>query len=255
MYQPKISIIIASKNALAPLLQTLDNLHQQRYPKLEVIVVDGNSDDGTKEALSQLSDKVTRWVSERDKGISDAFNKGLNMATGDFINFQGAGDTLFSSTVLEDIFSDIDENVSVVCGRVQRLSEDGCHPLWVSPKHRSYFNPMSLLFKMALPHQALFVHRRFFERFGQFDNQYKFAMDYELLLRAYFSFPKTVVKNTIVANWRAGGVGAHRIFEIFDEYHAIKQKHKVATPFMLFLIDAFNRFKYLVKAKLLRMAY
>lgn len=255
MVQPNISIIIATKNAKSLLEQTLENLHQQHYPNFEIIVVDGNSDDGTREVLDNNSDKVTRWVSEPDAGISDAFNKGLKMATGDYINFQGAGDFLASPTVISDLFSGVDLKADLVCGRVLRVKEDGITPIWASPEHPRQFHHQSLLLRMSLPHQALFTHRRFFERYGNFDATVRFAMDYELLLRAYHSFPHTVLKNIIVAHWRAGGVGTNRIHEIFDEYHAIKKKHHVANRGVLNAIDAFTRLKYCIKAKFLRLAY
>lgn len=255
MYQPKISIIIATKNAKSLLMQTLDNLFDQRYANLEIIVIDGNSEDGTSEVLKNNSDKVSKWISERDNGISDAFNKGLKLATGDYINFQGAGDTLTSPHVLSELFSNLDPSYDLVCARVLRVEEDGVTPIWTSPKHPSQFNPRSLLFKMSLPHQALFTHRRFFERYGYFDCNVRFAMDYELLLRAYPHFPKTHLNNAIVANWRAGGVGTNRITEIFDEYHKIKMQHNVAKPCVLKAIDAFTRFKYELKAKWLKVAY
>lgn len=248
MYQPNLSIIIATKNAKTLLMQTLDNLHELRYPKLEIIVIDGNSEDGTREVLKQNGHKVSKWISEPDLGISDAFNKGLALATGDYINFQGAGDSFTDPDVLSELFAGVASDVDLVCARVLRVEEDGATPIWVSPTHPTEFNPRSLLFKMSLPHQALFTHRRFFDRYGKFDCDVRFAMDYEILLRAYHHFPKTVLKNTVVAKWRAGGVGTNRINEIFEEYHAIKTKHKVANPWLLHAIDKFTHFKYRIKS-------
>ncbi|MCS5712303.1 glycosyltransferase [Candidatus Berkiella aquae] len=255
MFQPSVSVIIAVKNAKAYLAQTLASIRAQCYPLLEVIVIDGASTDGTLDVIRENHDLIHCVISEPDKGISDAFNKGLRQATGDYINFQGAGDVFYAPGCLTQLFHSLDDSYQLICGKVERVEEDGVTPLWVAPKHIKPFNKKSLLFKMSLPHQGLFTHRCFFEQFGSFDLKVRFAMDYELLLRAYEEFPKTIIKDVFISRWRAGGVGAHRIMEIFDEYHRIKKQHRVASTMALQAIDAFTRLKYLIKDKLLKMAY
>lgn len=254
-FQPKISIIVAVKNAKELLAATLQSIRGQQYQPLEVVVIDGNSTDGTQAVVDLNQDIVSSYVSEPDQGISDAFNKGLNRATGDYINFQGAGDVLYAPDCLQKVFRDLDASYKLVCGKVLRVKENGIDPLWIAPHQTNKFKSSSLLFKMSLPHQGLFTHRSFFEQFGQFDLHTRFAMDYELLLRAYDLFPKTVVKNVLVSKWRAGGVGSNRILEIFDEYHRIKMQHQIAPPLILKTIDKWNRLKYQIKAKWLRLPY
>lgn len=254
LYQPKISIIIAVKNAKSQLVETLQSIRQQTYPFLEIIVVDGGSTDGTIDVIDENADLINIKISEPDNGISDAFNKGLRRASGDYINFQGAGDTLFSENCISRLFDGLDQSYELVCGKIIRVEEDGVTPLWVAPKHHSFCRHR-LLFKMALPHQGLFTHRRFFEQFGEFDKNVRYAMDYELLLRAYHQFPKTIVKDILVSRWRAGGLGANRIFDVLDEYHRIKVMHSVASIPVLKIIDKLNRFKYILKSKWLKLAY
>lgn len=254
MNAPTISIVIAVKNAKSLLADTLKSIRMQHYPNLEIIVVDGASTDGTIDTIKKNQDIISRYVSEPDKGISDAFNKGIKLATGTYINFQGAGDTLYSSNAIAQLFENVPDTTQLVCGQVTRVKEDGITPIWIAPKTVKPFNPISLLFKMSLPHQALFTHKDFFKTFGLFDETVRFAMDYDLLLRAYHQFPKTVVKPVMISNWRAGGVGSNRITEIFDEYHRLKQKYKIASSIVLNFIDAFTRTKFWIKSKL-RIAY
>ena len=253
-FQPKITIIIAVKNAKDLLAETLSSIRSQVYQPIEVVVIDGNSTDGTQKIIEENRDIIPYFVSEQDEGISDAFNKGLKLATGDYINFQGAGDLLYAPDSLSKLMEGCTNHDILICGKVMRVQENGITPIWIAPKNKR-FNLNSLLFKMPLPHQGLFTHRSFFEQFGVFDKKVKFAMDYELLLRAYHQFPKTVMKSVIVSKWRAGGVGSNRIFDIFDEYDRIKKQHKVASKSTLWMLDRYSRLKYILKAKILRLSY
>lgn len=252
-FAPFISVIIAVKNARSLLAQTLDSIRALNYSNLEVIVIDGNSTDGTL-TLIQNSDVIDQYVSEPDKGISDAFNKGLQRANGEYINFQGAGDLLHPNG-MRDLFADLNDSYQLICGKIVRVEEDGVTPIWLAPQNFKPFNPRSLLHKMSLPHQGLFTHRQFFEKFGSFALDVRFAMDYELLLRAFHQFPKTIVKDVLISSWRAGGVGQNRIDAVLSEYHRIKKQHRVSHPFHLAVIDKFSRLKYQVKTKILRKAY
>lgn len=255
MFQPSVSIIIAVKNAKEHLRQTLASIQQQRYLPLEIIVIDGGSTDGTLDVIRENQGIIQSVVSEPDRGISDAFNKGLKLANNEYINFQGAGDTLYHPDCIQNLFIDLDSSYRLICGKVVRVQEDGVTPIWIAPRRIVPFDKKSLLLKMSLPHQGLFTHRSFFEQYGGFDLSVRFAMDYELLLRAYAHFPKTMVKDVIVSRWRAGGIGSNRMMEIFDEYHRIKCQHQVAHKATLKVIDVFTRAKYVIKDKILKMAY
>jgi len=243
---PSVSIITAVKTAAAHLQETLDSIRAQDY-SLEVIVIDGASTDNTLAVIHANKDIITRYVSEPDKGISDAFNKGVQRATGEYINFQGAGDTLYSPECIRMLFSDLDASYVLVCGRIVRVALDGTTPLWVAPRKIKPFRVQSLLLRMALPHQGLFTHRSFFEKHGIFDPNVQFCMDYDLLLRAYHQFPKTILKEIIVSRWREGGIGTHREKEVFDEYHQIKKRNQVASDATLWMINKYIRAKFCLK--------
>ena len=103
---PTVSIVTVTYNANALVENTLDNIRKQDYPNKEIIVIDGNSTDGTTDIIKSCAARgsVTKWISENDNGIYDAMNKGVNMATGEWIIFMNAGDYFASDNVLSQIF-------------------------------------------------------------------------------------------------------------------------------------------------------
>ena len=101
---PKVSIITVTYNNKDNLLKTISNIGTLEYDHLEYIIVDGGSSDGTVEVLQSHQDIINRWISESDKGIYDAMNKGLSMATGDYVWFINAGDLIYQKNILNDIF-------------------------------------------------------------------------------------------------------------------------------------------------------
>jgi glycosyltransferase involved in cell wall biosynthesis len=244
--QPLISIITAVYNGDKYLEQTIQSIINQTYENIEYIIIDGGSTDGTLDIIKKYEDKINYWVSEKDKGISDAFNKGVKIANGDYINFQGDGDGFVSSDALEKVFQDINLTEDIfVSARIKRVDVDG-YELFVS-KYMDKFNPKTLLFRMSMPHQGLFTHRNYFKKYGLFDVNNTFCMDYDHLLRSYNNFPKVVTKDIIVAKWRADGLGNGRTLEIFKEYDKIKRDNKIASPLILDYVKYWTLFKYYAK--------
>lgn len=244
--KPLISIITVVYNGEKYLEETISSVLNQTYDNVEYIIIDGGSTDGTLDIIKKYEDKIDYWVSERDGGISDAFNKGVKVAHGEYINFQGDGDGFYAPDALEKVFENIDTKEDVlISAKIQRIDENGEH-LYVS-KYMRKFNKKSLLFRMSMPHQGLFTHIIYFKKYGFFDVNNIFCMDYEHLLRAYKEFPKVVTKDTIAARWRADGIGNGRILEIFKEYDKIKRDNKVANTLLLDFIKYWTLFKYYVK--------
>ena len=243
----KVSIIIAVFNGETFLKGTIKSILNQNDENLELIVIDGGSSDNTIEIIKSFDSPKIKWISEPDKGISDAFNKGIKLATGDYVNFQGDGDGFINNSSISDLFSNLDlKEKPIVCGNIQRIDING--KLIYKTKIKKRFNKKSLLFKMSLPHQGLFIPREFFSKYGEFDLNNKYCMDYELLLRSYNNFPKVITKDLVVSNWRADGLGEGKTLEILKEYHKIKLKNKVARKPLLVVIHIYSIFKYYLKS-------
>jgi len=244
--KPKVSIILSVLNGKAHIYNTIQSILNQNYQNKELIVIDGGSKDGTLDILRKHSNKI-KWISESDKGISDAFNKGIKLATGDYINFQGDGDGFIHENVLTEIFQNKTvKKDQIICGNIKRIDKKG--NILFTTRLKENFRKTSLLFKMSLPHQGLFMPRSFFDKYGLFDLNTKFAMDYELLLRAYKSFPEVVIINSQIAYWRADGLGEGKTLKVLEEYLRIKKKNKVENSFLLNMIYLFDVSKYVIKS-------
>jgi glycosyltransferase involved in cell wall biosynthesis len=242
-----ISIIVAVFNGEKLLSETINSIVNQSYCNFELIIIDGGSTDKTIEIIKSFKSPLIKWISETDNGISDAFNKGIKLSTGDYINFQGDGDGFINSTSLSDLFSNLDlKQRPIVCGNIQRIDIDG--NILYKTKIKKRFDKKSLLFKMSLPHQGLFIPKEFFAKYGEFDLNNKYCMDYELLLRSYNNFPKVITRDLVVSNWRADGLGQGKTLEILKEYHKIKLKNKVASKSLLVVIHIYSIFKYYLKS-------
>ena len=246
MYNPKISIITVVYNGEKFLEETIKSIINQTYENVEYIIIDGGSTDATVDIIKKYEDKIAYWTSEPDKGISDAFNKGVKVASGDYLNFQGDGDGFVSDDALEKVFQDIGKKQDILIStRISRVDKNG-RELFIS-KHIESFDKKSLLFRMSLPHQGLFTHKSYFKKYGLFDVDNTFCMDYDHLLRSYHNFPKVVTKDIVVAKWRDDGLGNGRTLEIYKEYDKIKRDNKVANGFILDCIKYWTLVKYYVK--------
>lgn len=244
--KPLISVITAVYNGEKYLEQTIKSIINQTYDNIEYIIIDGGSTDGTVDIIKKYEDKLTYWVSEKDKGISDAFNKGVKVSKGEYINFQGDGDGFCSNDALEKVFDSINSVEDIfVSAKIQRVDVDG-NEMFIS-KHVDKFDPKSLLFRMSLPHQGLFTHKSYFQKYGLFDVNNTFCMDYDHLLRSYHEFPKVFTKDIVVARWRDDGLGNGRTLEIFKEYDKIKRDNKIASSLVLDAVKYWTLFKYYVK--------
>lgn len=244
-----ISVVTVVMNGRKYLEQTIQSVSRQSYQSISHVIVDGGSTDGTLDIIRKYRRVLGCWISEPDSGISDAFNKGIRLCKDGYIIFLGAGDYFVDEHVVANIFNALYEEPELICGRVQRVSDSPVKEvLWVSPSWpSSKFNKRSLLFRMSLPHQGLFTHKRFFAKHGLFDETCRYAMDYDLLLRAYKDFPEVKLVNSVVSAWRAGGVGQDKTADVLKEYDALRRKNSVSPGWVLWLINWFSIGKYFLR--------
>jgi glycosyltransferase involved in cell wall biosynthesis len=208
---PKISVILAVFNAEKYLEQALASIFHQSYDQTELVVIDGGSTDRTIEILKKQEGQIYYWVSEPDKGIYDAWNKGVRESTGDWLCFIGSDDYFWNEGVIAAMVPHLEEaarqKIRYVYGKVAQLTEaDGrLIQLLGEPWAASRAKFRSV---MPVAHCGSFHHRDLFTRHGAFDASFKIAGDYEFLLRE-FKDPQNqavYVDQVTVVGMRAGGI-------------------------------------------------
>lgn len=182
----KISIVTITYNAEKVLERTLDSVRSQTFCDIEHVIVDGASKDGTQELIKnyelQVTDYKVRLVSEPDKGIYDAMNKGLRLATGDYVVFMNAGDTFHESTTLENIAKTAAEDVAVLYGDTDIVDMEG---RFLRKRHLSVPNHLtwrSFRQGMLVCHQAFYA-RLDIARDIPYDLQYRHSADVDWCIR------------------------------------------------------------------------
>lgn len=185
---PRISVITATYNAAGQLPHTIRSLREQTSRDFEWIVVDGNSDDGTQELLRDSGDVITRWISEPDRGIYDAFNKGVKLARGEWLIFLGAGDELAGPNVVAECIGQlarVGSDATIVYGRQILLSPLERTPVETIGVPWAQMRGKWDIGRPALPpHGATFQHKRLFDGVQPFDLRFPIASDSHFLLRA-----------------------------------------------------------------------
>jgi glycosyltransferase involved in cell wall biosynthesis len=202
----KISIITIAYNSASTIEDTIRSVVSQNYTNKEYVIVDGLSKDDTKEIISRYAEHIPVFVSEKDKGIYDAMNKGVRLATGDIIGILNSDDFYADENVLSEVASIFEktgcDGLYADLVYVNRHLSDKVIRTWVAGEyHHGKF-----LKGWMPPHPTFFVKREFYEKYGTYSLELKSASDYELMLRfihkhqikmAYL--PRTIIK------MRAGG--------------------------------------------------
>lgn len=182
----KISIITSTYNSEKTVKDTFDSILNQTYKDIELLVIDGKSKDNTLEIVRQYEKKFQgrlKYISESDKGIYDAMNKGIRMATGDVVGILNSDDLYMDNKVLEDIANTfIHENIDAVYGNLIFVEENDTTKV-VRTWKGSQYKPESFLNGWHPAHPTFYVRREVYEKYGVFDISFNVSADFELMLR------------------------------------------------------------------------
>lgn len=213
---PKISIITVCFNSEATIRDTIESVLHQSYPNIEYLIIDGGSTDDTLKIIAEYGTKISRVVSERDRGIYDAMNKGIHLASGEIIGILNSDDVYMDTNSVKVLVSPIIQDSSdasfadLVVVSLGDLNEvvryyDSC-----------YFSPKKFRFGWMPAHPTFFIKKSCYEAAGDYSLNYKIAADYEMLIRllliygfTYTYIPKPLIKMrlggassaSLVRNW------------------------------------------------------
>ncbi len=248
MSNVKISVITVNLNNRAGLERTIASVRSQSLPA-EFIVVDGGSTDGSTDLIKQAS--PDKWVSEKDKGIYDAMNKGIDLSTGDYLLFLNSGDTFFSKEVIAG-FSKAATGRKIIYGNSE-IIDKGKRSLLVPPSSPD----LNFWYRKTLNHQAVFMQRNVFSEYGKFNTAYRICADFALLLKVFAKEPATFqhINETVCIYDQSGFSAAPANYDAMlaereeilkrtlseGELKSMKNNYRSALPFkqrmLLFIYD------------------
>jgi glycosyltransferase involved in cell wall biosynthesis len=202
---PEISVITVVLNGATTLTATLQSVFGQDHSLYEYIVVDGGSTDATISILQAYSTSIDQWISEPDRGIYDAMNKGLSMARGNWVYFLNCGDTLISPDVLSQASQQLRRcRKHILAGSV--LAHIDSNRTTVFPLRKPQTATARALFASRFCHQALFVRRTEYIRAGCFDLRYPHFADFDICWRIIAESGGFHSIDLMIANFDLGGV-------------------------------------------------
>lgn len=231
----KLTIIIATYNAGKCLPRALDSIIKLDVPNWECLIVDGASKDNTLSVVADYELKCSniRHISEPDKGIYDAFNKGWQNAKGDWIFYLGADDEILQDGFKEICnYLEVDDNVAIVSGGVNRIRKDG--------SVKSFYTN-----GFIGSHQSMLTRKSVIQTLNGFDLNYKILADYDLIKRIEANNYKIVNCHSLLANFYAGGTAdsINNSFKVFKEKYRILKTNRVCMfPFVRSFTDCVKTF-------------
>ena len=234
----KISIITITYNSEATLEETIKSVISQNYPDLEYIIVDGLSQDGTLDIVEKYREHISVVISEKDNGISDAFNKGIRAATGDVIGIINSDDLLMPDA-LNKVAAMMEEDTDVVYGKAYRLYEDGSTRPYL-PRDLKIFT-----YKMPLVHPSTFVKKSAYEKHGVFNVDYRYCMDRAVLYKMYQGGAKFQYIDEFLTYYRMGGKSDNQYWN-----GTLKEGERISidfgmNPLKAKLITVYKKFRYI----------
>lgn len=219
----KFSIITVCYNPGDKIKTAIESVLSQYYPDIEYIIIDGGSTDGTVELVKSYGDKINTFISEPDKGLYDAFNKGINLATGEVIGFVNADDLLANSAILSKVAAEFAKSgADALYGDVFFVDKNNFDKIvrfWKSGQ----FTPIQLKYGWMPPHTALFVKRDIYKKTrlknGEyFDTSLKVASDYDFMMRLLSKMQiKVIYLPVVLIKMRLGGISNKSLKNIIQK--------------------------------------
>jgi glycosyltransferase involved in cell wall biosynthesis len=223
---PKLSVITIVYNNVKDIERTMLSVLNQTYRNIEYIVIDGGSKDGTAEVIHKYKSRLAQFISEPDNGIYDAMNKGLALATGDYVLFMNSGDEIYAPETVTEVFETA-ASADIYYGETEMYNEQ-----WESLGQRRHcapevFNWTSFRYGMSVGHQAIYVKRSLAQ---PYDLKYKYSADIDWIIKAAKNASSIVNTHMYVAKYLIGGMSKKKHFASLRERFRIFSKYYGLIP-------------------------
>jgi len=234
---PTLSVITIVYNNARDIERTMLSVLQQSHPNIEYIVIDGASNDGTTDIINLYKSRMARFISEPDKGIYDAMNKGLSLATGDYILFMNSGDEIYDKETVTKVFSTA-QNADIYYGETEMYDQN-----WESLGRRRHkipenFNWKSFKYGMSVSHQAIYIKRSLA---APFDLGYKYSADIDWIIKSAKKAVNIVNTQMYVAKYLVGGISKQKHLD------SLRERFQIFNKYYGFLPNLFNHFFIAIK--------
>ena len=235
--KPVLSVITIVYNNVRDIERTILSVLNQTYDAIEFIVVDGASNDGTLDILNSYKHRMAKFVSEKDNGIYDAMNKGLNLATGDYVIFMNSGDEFHANNTVDKVFGS-SPDADIYYGETEMVNEE--RQSLGRRRHNApdNFTWRSFKYGMSVSHQAIYIKRVLVE---PYDLKYHLSADIDWIIRAAKKAKKIVRVDGYVAKYLVGGMSKTKHRQSLLERFDIMKSHYGLIPTLFnHTIIAFN---------------
>lgn len=253
----KISIITVCYNSSLTILDTINSVNIQTYPYIEHVFIDGNSNDGSVEIIKNNCIREKKIISEKDKGLYYAMNKGVKMATGDIIGILNSDDIYANNNVISSVINNIKKfKVDSLYGNLVYTKSDNLNKIVRYWKSGPYKRKNFLLGWMP-PHPTFFIKKKIYTKYGKFNTELKSSADYEIMLRFLYKHKiSTIYLNQILVKMRSGGHSNKNIFSRLkgnkEDRLAWKLNEIEPLPFTFLLKPSLKIFQFILKPSLIK---
>lgn len=236
-FNPTLSIITVVYNNVRDVERTMLSVLRQTYANIEYIIIDGASTDGTLAIIQKHQNRIARLVSEKDKGIYDAMNKGLALATGDYVLFMNSGDELYDAGTIEAVFAS-SPDADIYYGETEMIDADSKSLGQRRHKAPGKFNWRSFKYGMSVSHQAIYIRRSLTK---PYDSRYQLSADIDWILHAAKQAKRIVNVKRYVAKYLVGGMSKQKHRQSLVERFNIMRKYYGLIPTLFnHAVIAFN---------------
>ena len=236
---PTFSVITVCFNSQKTIRQTIQSVLSQKYKNYEYILIDGGSSDNTVKIISEYKSPKIKMISEKDKGLYDAMNKGIKLSKGKFICILNSDDHYVNENVLFNVQKSLEDRTDIALSDISFFKSTGNKLVNTRKVKSSWFHPKKLKWGWMPPHPGMFIKKDIFKEYGNYSLDYQIAADFEFVVRIFNDNKlKYIHLNFISVNMSEGGLstkGINSNLKITSEMYKACKQNNIKTNYLMLL--------------------